>query len=658
MLHEPQLGVSAALGALSTGFASQQGVYRTRAAAMLATAAGMSLSMLVGGYAAHSTIGIVVAAALWGYACGIVSSLGAAATAVGLNSVIALVIADAFSGSSISGVPLQAVLVLAGGLEQTLLLVVLWPARRYSSERHVLGDAYRALGRFAAEMCGATVQAPHPAVIADVRETLADRAPFARRGDIAAFQALADEAERVRAALGALVTDRYRYDRRNESARVALLCGVGASAAPVLEEIANALHEARAPRVSGEEWQSVDRAAAALDALPGTIGKHARSQAHALAGQLRTAARVASAPASDVASLPPARRYFAVAPIAQGAVALRSSLSLRSPYGRHAIRLAVALAATMLLARLGPFHRGYWIPMTAALVLRPDFRTTFTRGIARIAGTLFGAVVATLIVAWLPQSTNLDVALATLFAAVGYFAFNLNYAVYSATVTAYVVFLLALSGVTGRDAVVERSIATLAGAGVAAVVYLAWPTWESHRVRKALAAQLSAYRAYASAILNAYVDPARFDRRRVRELQRAAWQARTGAEASVDTMLAEPHRTHAIAPRIALGILAAMQRVGVALLALNGYLDAAQRIPRPALGELVAGIDAAFARCIADLERASGERMPPLRDLYLEADRRFSSAPDADAEVVLAECDLIVDGLNTVEALLSSESAR
>ena len=44
----PLAGVSAAIGALSVGFASRQGVYRTRAAAMLLTASAMALSAFAG----------------------------------------------------------------------------------------------------------------------------------------------------------------------------------------------------------------------------------------------------------------------------------------------------------------------------------------------------------------------------------------------------------------------------------------------------------------------------------------------------------------------------------------------------------------------------------------------------------------------------------
>jgi len=622
----------------------------------------MSLSMLVGGYAAQSTIAIVIAAALWGYAYGLISSLGPAATAVGLNSVVALIVADAFSGSSMAGVPLQALLVLAGGLEQTLLLVILWPTRRYSAERHALGDAYRALGAFAHDIAGSGLAAPHPSIIASAGETLSDPAPFARRGDIAVFQALLDEAERARAGLAALVTDRYRYDRREETERAAKVRESGAALAPLFEEIADALHEARGPKPMEQEWQRVEAAAAQLDTLPGVIGLHARSQAQALLGQLRTAWRLASMPAAEQPATGTIRRRALIPPLEQTWIALRANLAFDSLFGRHAMRLALALGIAMLVARIGPIHRGYWIPMTAALVLRPDFHTTFTRGFARVAGTLLGAIVATAIVAFAHPSPHLDVALAIFFAALGYFVFGLNYAAYSATVTAYVVFLLVLSGnVPEHDAVLDRALATLAGAALAGLVYLSLPTWESQRVRGVLAAHLSTYRRYAAAILGGYIDPATFDRKRVRELQRTGWQARTKAEATVDAMIAEPEHLHAIPRRVALGVLAAQQRIGVALLALNAYLDGAQRIARPELQPLADGFDRAWRRLVALLRQTEAPPpMPPLRDLYRESDARSRERQDPDAGVIFAECDLIVDGLNTMNDLLApqKESAQ
>src|SRR5579872_3865315 len=91
-LGAPASGFPSAMGALAAGFASQQGVYVTRAAAMMYTVAAMALSTFVGALAGHSLVVLVLLTALWGYAYGIIASLGPAATTVGINSVIALIV--------------------------------------------------------------------------------------------------------------------------------------------------------------------------------------------------------------------------------------------------------------------------------------------------------------------------------------------------------------------------------------------------------------------------------------------------------------------------------------------------------------------------------------------------------------------------------------
>ncbi|MBV8601009.1 MAG: hypothetical protein JO359_05510, partial [Candidatus Eremiobacteraeota bacterium] len=158
---------------MCVGFASQQGVYRTRAAAMLLTAAAMAFSTMVGGFSAYSLPALVVVTALWGYAYAIVASLGSAATTVGINSVIALVVFSHFRLAP-HEVVFESLLVLAGGLTQTFLLVVVWPLRRFSVERHALAAAARSLAAYARNVAAGSFDLPATAPIATVRQTLAD----------------------------------------------------------------------------------------------------------------------------------------------------------------------------------------------------------------------------------------------------------------------------------------------------------------------------------------------------------------------------------------------------------------------------------------------------------------------------------------------------
>ena len=65
---------------------------------------------------------------------------------------------------------------------------------------------------------------------------------------------------------------------------------------------------------------------------------------------------------------------------------------------RHAMRCGVCLAVAVAGARLRDMPHGYWIPMTTAIVLKPDFAGTFSFGLLRVIGTMLGLVLATALV--------------------------------------------------------------------------------------------------------------------------------------------------------------------------------------------------------------------------------------------------------------------
>ena len=72
-------------------------------------------------------------------------------------------------------------------------------------------------------------------------------------------------------------------------------------------------------------------------------------------------------------------------------------MTFESAAFRHAIRLAVCVALAAAVGRAVSWHRTYWLPMTVAIVLKPDFTATFSRGVLRVTGTLTGLAFATLL---------------------------------------------------------------------------------------------------------------------------------------------------------------------------------------------------------------------------------------------------------------------
>ncbi len=655
LTRHPLLGLGAAIGALPVGFASRQGVYRTRAASMLLTAAGMGVSAFAGAVTGESALLAIAAAGVWGLVFGLLGSLGPSTTAVGLNSCIALAIFSQFHDSP-EQAALQGGLVFAGGALQTLLLVLVWPLQRFSEERRVLAKAYRELAGYAASSGEGELERPGSKALSALGETLADPQPFARRGATAAFEVLLDEAGRIRATLGALAVDRYALAHAGRTRAAEALRALGGATHNILVEIASALEEARAP-VQSEPWHAIEES---LGRVEREAGEQTAADAQALAGQLRSAWYVACTPEHGVVS--PAEVHAAhpryVAPLSESLRTLRANLSPHSEYAQYAIRFALTLMAATAASRAFTVERGYWAPLTAALVLKPDFGATFSRGVARILGTLIGAVVAASIVAVFHPGQVSYLVLSLLFAAASFVVFDASYAAFTVAITGYVVFVLAYGGLPEQRALIDRIEATLVGGSIALGAYVVWPTWERARAPARLAGLLDRQRAYLVALADALLDsgrrPSDDDKRALAAAQAAVWLARTNAEASVDRLVNEPVAPRDVTTRATLGILAASRRLGLASLALSARLSSsAPWLPQAEFAALENGLSEALGSLATSLrEHTVPAEFPPLRDAHGRLAKAVAAHGDAGGAGIVAETDIMVDALDTMRDLL------
>ncbi|MGA7571503.1 MAG: FUSC family protein [Candidatus Aquilonibacter sp.] len=608
----PIYAVAAGIGAFSVGFASLQGVYRTRAATMLGMAFAMAFSTAVASLCSHSAELAILALAVWGFGYGMIAALGPGASAIGVNATTALIIFERYP-LPLHVAVMVAVVMFAGGLLQTLLLVILWPIERYPQERHALAGAYRELAQYA-QASDASTRVPSTTELIAVRKTLADPRPFGRPLVLAAFQSLLDEAVRIRASLALLATvggDKYTRLRP--------------VIAQVLDAIAQALDDAHAPE------QTALYAILSADTNDPNL--------RALYGELRAAWRSASVPLGRFAL--PELHYPTDLPSLESSLAvLRDHFHLRSAFGRHAVRLAITLAAAGVLGYVLPVQRGYWITLTAVLVLRPDFTTTLSRGVARIAGTIVGVVAATAIVLAVPDTPHITLALAIFFAAISYAAFQLNYGIFSLTVTAYVVFLLALLGTPEATAVQNRLEATVIGGLLAIGSYLIWPTWESPRTVANLRALINGSLDYTRLLFNGLIDPSARDLPKILAVRTKLWAVRATAEESLERMLSEPGGTHEIDSDTALGLMAASERLSLANTALSSLY---QDPHTPAF--------AALAPLATALANASIDRADGLQDAYAKVAEALAADTSAVTQGLLVACDRIVDSTNTIVEL-------
>jgi uncharacterized membrane protein YccC len=148
----------------------------------------------------------------------------------------------------------------------------------------------------------------------------------------------------------------------------------------------------------------------------------------------------------------------------------RRYLNSAMPY---AIRLGATVGLATEIYRRLQYPSGYWIPMTALLVLKPGLTDTVSRVIARVLGTMCGAIAISYLLAHFNPSTITLAAFTLLFAWLSYGLNNVNYALFSVAITGYIVFLLALNQVPGPTIALHRTIATALGGGIALCVRVA-----------------------------------------------------------------------------------------------------------------------------------------------------------------------------------------
>ena len=216
---------------------------------------------------------------------------------------------------------------------------------------------------------------------------------------------------------------------------------------------------------------------------------------------------------------------------------IRGSLSFRSSNFRHALRLGLATVAAGFLASTQHLIRGYWIPMTAVIVLKPNFGGTLERSLQRITGSVLGALLAVLFVLdlqapWLLWSILPVLAFCT-------FAWrNYNYTLFSLAQTPLILLMLDIAHpITVIDSL-SRVLNTILGSAVALLAgYFLFPTSERRslpiRIAQALEAEASLIRALRDAMLG-------IEERPISEFRRAAAVAVSNAAAAGQRLLTEP----------------------------------------------------------------------------------------------------------------------
>lgn len=645
----------AATGALNVAAADGVDSYRNRALRMLASSAIGAAAVTIGALSAGNEAAAIGLGVLWAFTAGLVVCLGTATADIGMISLVVFVIYNAQSMTP-RDAAWAGLIALAGGLFQTGLSIALWPVRGRQPERRVIGDFYRELARAAT-----ATPDPYGAPLASQQSTQAQEALSSLRGDHSLkaerLFMLVGEGERIRLALFALSRSLVRVRREAGGEREAsAIQDFLELAARLLASVGTCL-EGEPPSGQVSAWlrQLEDAVQALRQSEDGTdhpslqaLLSEARIQMDALAGQLRAAVELATSatPAGELAFAAREARTPWHLQFSGWLATLHANLSMDSSACRHAIRLALCIAIGDLITRSFSLPRSYWLNMTVALVLKPDFGNTFSRGVLRLAGTYAGLMAPLLF-----RLASPTVPVRVLW--IGILTLGMrslgraNYGILVTILSALVVVLFSLIGVAPRDVIASRALNTSIGGLLTLAIYLVWPTRERTQVPPAWASMLDAYRLYFQAVARAYLEGRSLNSGELDRVRTDARRARSNLETSIDRFSAEPF-ADADQVRVLNSVLASSHRFIHAAMALEAALPSS---PPQAAGEAFQNFSHDVEKILYFLAarlRGSAVERENLPDLREDHNRLIRSGDN----LLNIETDRITNTLNTHAELL------
>jgi len=149
------------------------------------------------------------------------------------------------------------------------------------------------------------------------------------------------------------------------------------------------------------------------------------------------------------------------------------------------LRLMLCTGVAAILSEVLPLDRSYWLVLTVAIILKPDYGSVFVRAVQRGVGTILGAVLGAVILAIVPYGPWLLLPFGVLAALLPY-GKSRSFGLTATFLTPFVVLLIDLLAPGGWRLAEARAVDTvLASAVVLLVGYAPWPSaWQAHLPRQ------------------------------------------------------------------------------------------------------------------------------------------------------------------------------
>jgi uncharacterized membrane protein YccC len=207
--------------------------------------------------------------------------------------------------------------------------------------------------------------------------------------------------------------------------------------------------------------------------------------------------------------------------------------------------------------------RGYWITLSAVIILQAYSSATWQRAIQRVAGSIVGGLIAAGAALFLRGSAEATLVIIPLSVLAMAFR-SVSYAIYILCITPLFILLTELfnnGGVFTPALGGLRIVDNLAGASLGLLGALVlWPSWESRYLRQRLAKDVRCNGNFLLAALDAWMG--NLGNEQVEVARRYAGLAGNNAEASLRRELDEPRRHSVEEIGAAMTITAAARRLG------------------------------------------------------------------------------------------------
>jgi uncharacterized membrane protein YccC len=436
--HRDSLGVLPAMGGLLGTLADTGGPYvvrvkRVGAACLLGGATGLTIGSVIHGHGWVAVIALVVVAGV----SGVLSSFGDIGSVTGLQLLV-------YTGLGLGPVGAErpvwhtAAGFLIGGAWALFLILPGWLWSPHGKEQRSVAAVYLALaGKLAAIGTGGFAAA--------------------RQGVTAALNLAYDELLSGRAS----ATGRNRRTMRliaalnasHQIAEASTALGMAGKRPPplvidVVRRLADSVTSSAAPPLVPPAWDSSPGSVALRDALAG-------------------AAQALSSDARSADGVRPDRM-----------------LSIGRVGSMFTLRLMACILVAGVVSEISPLQRSYWVVLTVAIVMKPDYGSVFARAMQRGLGTMLGAVLGAILLvlvhgAWLLIPFAVLAGLLPL-------GRSRNYGLLAVFLTPLVVVLISLLRPGGWHLAGDRLLDTLIGCLIVLVVgFLPWWTaWYAHLPRQ------------------------------------------------------------------------------------------------------------------------------------------------------------------------------